>query len=98
MLLLSLPLGAVSIFYSAFAWLDRRVWWMALRDLISAVIYFGTLFLLIGRYGILSIGIASLVSSALLGIFFLPISVRRYRLTSNFASPRDDGPAVAPTT
>ncbi len=28
MLLLSLPLSAVSIFYSAFAWLDRRVWWL----------------------------------------------------------------------
>ncbi|HWD95588.1 MAG TPA: hypothetical protein VG246_04120 [Acidimicrobiales bacterium] len=98
MLLLSLPLSAVSIFYSAFAWLDRRVWWMALRDLISAVIYFGVLFLLIGHFGIVSIGIASLVSSALLGIFFLPISFRRYRLTTNSSPPGDDGPVVAPST
>ncbi len=98
MLLLSLPMGAVSIFYSAFAWLDRRVWWMALRDLVSGVIYFGILFWLIGRHGIASIGIASLVSSALLGIFFLPISIRRYRSTTNSESPHDQGTAAAPAT
>jgi O-antigen/teichoic acid export membrane protein len=91
MLLLSLPMGAVSIFFSAFAWLDRRVWWMALRDLISAGIYFAVLFLLIGHYGILSIGIASLVTSAMQGVFFLPISIRRYRLTTNYESPLDQG-------
>jgi len=98
MLLLSLPLSAVSIFYSVFAWLDRHVWWMALRDLVSVVIYFGIVFSLIGRYGILSIGVASLVSSALQGIFFLPISIRRYRLTTNYETPQDDGPAPTPVT
>jgi len=87
MLLLSLPMSAVSIFYSAFAWLDRRVWWMALRDLISACIYFAVLFLLIGHFGIIAIGIASLVTSASQGIFFLPISIRRYRQTANYESP-----------
>jgi O-antigen/teichoic acid export membrane protein len=96
MLLLSLPLSAVSIFYSAFAWLDRHVWWMALRDLISAVIYFGIVFWLLGRIGIVSIGIASLVSSTLQGIFFLPISIRRYRLTSNSEPSQSGGSAEAP--
>jgi O-antigen/teichoic acid export membrane protein len=98
MLLLSLPLDAVSVFYSAFAWLDRRVWWMTLRALISAVIYFGIIFMLIGHHGIQSIGIASLVSSALQGIFFLPIAIRRYRLTTNFEAPRDGEPETAPAT
>ncbi|HVA71040.1 MAG TPA: hypothetical protein VNF08_06930 [Acidimicrobiales bacterium] len=98
MLLLSLPLSAVSIFYSAFAWLDRRVWWMALRDLVSVVIYFGIVLWLIGHRGILSIGIASLVSSTLQGIFFLPVSIRRYRLTTNYDAPQDDGPAAASAT
>lgn len=83
MLLLSLPLSAVSIFYSAFAWLDRRVWWLAARDVISVAVFFGVLFCLISHHGILAIGIASLVTSALQGIFFLPISIRRYRMTSN---------------
>lgn len=90
MLLLALPFSAVSLFYSTFAWLDRRVWWMALRDLVNVIIYFGVVFLLIGRYGILSIGIASLVSSGLQGIFFLPISIRRYRSTTNTDPPPVD--------
>jgi O-antigen/teichoic acid export membrane protein len=89
MLLLALPMSAVSIFYGAFAWLDRRVWWMALRDLISAVIYFTVLFTMIGRHGILAIGYASLVTSALQGIFFLPVAIRRYRLTTNYDKPPD---------
>jgi O-antigen/teichoic acid export membrane protein len=87
MLLLSLPLSAVSIFYSAFAWIDRRVWWMTVRDLISAAIYFGVIIALIGHEGINAIGIAALVSSGLQGILFLPISIRRYRQTTNYAPP-----------
>ena len=89
MLLLSLPMSAVSIFYGAFAWLDRRVWWMSLRDLISGVIYFAVLFAMIGRHGILAIGYASLVTSALQGVFFLPVAIRRYRHTSNYDNPLD---------
>jgi O-antigen/teichoic acid export membrane protein len=89
MLLLSLPMSAVSIFFGAFAWLDRRVWWMALRDWISAGIYFAVLFTMIGRHGIIAIGYASLVTSALQGIFFLPVLIRRYRLTSNYDDPLD---------
>jgi O-antigen/teichoic acid export membrane protein len=97
MLLLSMPLSAVSIFYSAFAWLDRHVWWMAVRDLVSVVLYFGIVFWLMGRDGIDSIGIASLVSSGLQGIFFLPISIRRYRMTTNSEPPPyDEGQAPAP--
>jgi O-antigen/teichoic acid export membrane protein len=87
MLLLSLPMSAVSIFYSAFAWLDRRVWWLAVRDVVSVAVFFGVLFALIGRHGILAIGVASVVTSALQVIFFLPISIRRYRLTSNSEAP-----------
>jgi O-antigen/teichoic acid export membrane protein len=94
MLLLALPLAAVPMFYSAFAWLDKRVWWMAVREIVSFVIFLGVMFSLIGRYGLDSIGIASLVTSGLQGIFFLPISIKRYRLTSNFDPPGGDA-AVA---
>jgi len=97
MLLLSLPLGAVSIFYSAFAWLDKRVWWMTARDLVSVVIYFTIVFLLIGRLGIDAIGVASLVSSGLQGIFFLPISISRYRLSTN-STPEPDGANTSPSS
>jgi O-antigen/teichoic acid export membrane protein len=95
MLLLSLPLSAVSIFYSAFAWLDRRVWWLAVRDVISVAVFFGVLFSLIDRHGILAIGVASLVTSGLQGVFFLPISIRRYRLTTNDESHERQEPAAS---
>jgi len=87
MMLLSLPLGSVSLFYSTFAWIDRRVWWMTIRNFVDVVIFFGVMFALIGRYGILAIGIGFLVSSALQGIFFLPISIKRYRQTTNSEPP-----------
>jgi O-antigen/teichoic acid export membrane protein len=96
MLLLSLPGTAISFFYSAFAWLDRRVWRLAVRDLVSAVIYFSILLALIGHFGILAVGIASLVTSGLQGIFFLPISIRRYRATAPTATPETDV-GISPT-
>ncbi len=87
MLLLSLPLSAVSILYSAFAWLDKRVWRMAIRDSISAVIYFAVLLTLIGRFGINAIGIGSLAASGVLGVVFVPLTIRRYRQTTNSDLP-----------
>lgn len=95
MLLLSLPGSAVTIFYSSFAWLDKKIWWMTLMELVSAIIFFGLVFILIRRHGILAIGIASLVSSTLQAIFFLPISIRRYRLTSNSEPPRSGANTAA---
>jgi O-antigen/teichoic acid export membrane protein len=83
MLLLALPGTAVTDFYSSYAWLDRHVWWMTLRQAIAAIIYFSVMIACIGHFGILAVGIASLVSSGIQGIFFLPISIRRYRQTSD---------------
>ena len=87
MFLLSLPGYAVNDFYTSFAWIDRHVWRLAIRDVIATSIYFIVLFAFIGHVGIVSIGIASLVSSGLQAIFFLPLLVKRYRLTSNTDSP-----------
>lgn len=86
MLLFSTPLSAITIFYSAFAWIDKRVWWFAIREVIGTAIYFLVLLLLIGHEGILAIGWASLISAGLQGLFFLPLSIRRYRATSNAAT------------
>jgi O-antigen/teichoic acid export membrane protein len=83
MLLLALPGTAVTDFYSSYAWLDRHVWWMTLRQAVAAIIYFSVMIACIGHFGILAVGIASLVSSGIQGIFFLPISIRRYRQTSD---------------
>ncbi|MGB9111345.1 MAG: hypothetical protein WCF24_01305 [Acidimicrobiales bacterium] len=79
-LLLYLPGTAVTAFYSAFAWLDKRVWWLAGRELASAAIYFGVLFAFIGHIGILAVGFAALIATAVQGILFLPVSIRRYRM------------------
>jgi O-antigen/teichoic acid export membrane protein len=97
MLLLALPGSSVTIFYTAFAWLDKRVWWMALRGLFSVIIYFVVLFAFIGHYGILAIGIASLVSSGIQGTFFLPVAIVRYRRTVDLdRAPMSVDPSSAP--
>jgi O-antigen/teichoic acid export membrane protein len=96
MLLLALPGTVVTEFYSSFAWLDRHVWWMTLRQFVSAVVFFAIMIALIGRFGIRSIGIAALISSGVQGIFFLPISIKRYRMTTNTIAPQSDsGPTAS---
>lgn len=87
MLLLSLPGTAVEAFYYSLAWLDRRVWFLAGRSLAGNAIYFAVIFTLIGHFGILSVGIASLVWSGLQVIFFLPISIRRYQAIASTDGP-----------
>jgi len=81
MMLLSLPLTAVATFYAAFAWIDRRLWWLVLRELVNIAVYFSVLLALINRRGIEAIGIAALVSSGLQGLIFLPVTVKRFRQT-----------------
>ncbi len=79
MLLISLSGVAVMVFYSTFAWLDKRVWWLTARNVVFSVVYVLIVLLLLGHYGINSIGIASLVYSGLTALMFLPMSIRRYR-------------------
>jgi O-antigen/teichoic acid export membrane protein len=87
MLLFSLLGNSVTIYYSSFAWLDKKVWAMAIREFFSVGIFLSVLLILIGHFGLLAIGIASLVSSGLQGFFFLPISIRRYRMTKDTEPP-----------
>jgi hypothetical protein len=77
MLLLSLPGSAVTIFYTSFAWLDKRVWWLAIRQLIIMVVYFALVLTLIGHFALLAVGIASLVTSGIQGLVFLPVLIKR---------------------
>lgn len=98
MLLLSVPGYSVMIFYSSFAWLDKKVWWMTLSGVLSTAIYFAVLLIFIGHFGILAIGIASLTSSGLQGLFFTPISIKRYRATSHSRAPASHpSPSEPPT-
>jgi O-antigen/teichoic acid export membrane protein len=79
MLLISLLGSTVSVFYSGFAWLDQRVWWMSARTVASSVVYLVMVYLLIGHIGINAVGVATLVYSGTTVAIFLPISIRRYR-------------------
>lgn len=79
LMLLSLPGVSVTALYSSFAWIDRRVWRLTIREILSAAIYFALILTLIHHYRILSIGIASLIGSAAQGLLFLPLVVKRYR-------------------
>jgi O-antigen/teichoic acid export membrane protein len=81
MLLISLLGSSVMVFYSAFAWLDQRVWWMTARSIATGVVYLGVVYALIGHFGIDAIGIAGLVNSGITVVVFLPISIRRYLQT-----------------
>jgi O-antigen/teichoic acid export membrane protein len=92
LLLLTLPSTAVTAFYAAFAWLDKRIWKMLVRDLVAGAAYFTILLILIGHLGILAIGITSLVTATLQGIFFLPLSIKRYRSTARTKSDESDVP------
>ncbi len=80
--LLALPGTAVTAFYSAFSWLDKRVWQLAIRDLVLALSFFTLLFTWIGQYGILAAGYATLTTSVFQIVFFLPIAIKRYRQTA----------------
>jgi len=90
MLLLALPGSTVMVFYSAFAWLDKRVWWMTARNLVGSTIQLLVILLLIDSHGIESIGIAAIVNSVITIVFFLPVSVHRYRQTARVVGPAAD--------
>jgi O-antigen/teichoic acid export membrane protein len=81
LLLFSVPGNAVMVFYSTFAWLDKRVWSMTLRNLAGSVVQIVVILLLINHHGIDAIGIAALVNSFLTIVIFLPASIQRYRRT-----------------
>jgi O-antigen/teichoic acid export membrane protein len=85
MLLLALPSTAVTAFYTAFAWIDKRIWWLAVRDVISLTIFVTVMLLCIPHFGILAVGIGSLTTSGAQAIFFLPPLIRRYRATADVA-------------
>jgi O-antigen/teichoic acid export membrane protein len=87
MLLIALLGTAVMMWYSTFAWLDKRVWWMTARNIAGSLVQLLVVILLIGHIGIESIGVAALVNSAITFCVFLPISIRRYRLTAVDATP-----------
>jgi O-antigen/teichoic acid export membrane protein len=96
-LLLALPGSAVTSFFTAFLWLERRMLVLAFCQLANAAVLLGTTLLLMGHFGLLAVGIASLGAEALQGVIFLPGAINRYRVVHSEAGwePRgSEGPAV----
>jgi O-antigen/teichoic acid export membrane protein len=89
LLLLGLPGTAVTAFYSSFAWIDRRVWILTVREVVATMVLFGLIFVFIGHFGILAIGIASAIESGVQGALFLPILIKRYRMMPPTLAPSD---------
>ncbi len=81
MLLIALLGTTTMVFYTAFAWIDKKVWWLTARNVVSGVIYLVVIFALIGHFGINAIGIAALIYSGTTMLVFLPITIRRYLRT-----------------
>jgi O-antigen/teichoic acid export membrane protein len=81
MLLIALLGTTTMVFYTAFAWIDKKVWWLTARNVVSGVIYLVVIFALIGHFGINAIGIAALIYSGTTLLVFLPITIRRYLRT-----------------
>jgi hypothetical protein len=69
-------------FYSTFAWLDQRVWWMTVRNVFGSALQLAVIFILISSHGIDAIGVAVLLNSAVTLVLFLPASIHRYRMTA----------------
>lgn len=79
LLLVSLVGFAVTDFYSAFALLDKKVWRIVVREALATALYFVLVVTLIGRLGIVALGIAALVNASLQGLLFLPALTSRLR-------------------
>jgi O-antigen/teichoic acid export membrane protein len=80
LLLLGLPGSAVTSFFASFLWLERRMLVLAIRQMADAMVFLVTTLLLIGRFGLLAVGIASLATEALQAVIFLPGAISRYRM------------------
>jgi O-antigen/teichoic acid export membrane protein len=93
LLLLALPGTAVTAFFTSFLWLERRMLVLACRQLADATMFLGTTLLLMGHFGLLAVGIASLATEALQTVIFLPGAIGRYRMVHGETGwkPRDAG-------
>ena len=80
LLLLALPGTAVTSFFTSFLWLERRMLVLTCRQLAAATVFLGTTLLLMGHFGLLAVGIASLATEALQAAIFLPGAIGRYRM------------------
>lgn len=77
---LSVPFSTITAVYCTLAWLDRRVWWLALYQAISAAALLGTTLLLMPHLGLVAVGWANLGVQAAAAMVAGPLTVKRLRL------------------
>jgi O-antigen/teichoic acid export membrane protein len=96
LLMLSLPGTVVVATFAALAWIDGRVWLLAVREGSSMLVYLSIVLVLIDHHGINSVGYAALATSVVELAIFLPLTIKRIRsvVTTGSAMPahsRDEG-------
>ena len=82
LLLLALPGTAVAAIYIAFAWIDRRMWYLMIREGVTLLVYLSIILYFVGRVGINAVGFAAVITSGVEFLLFLPITIRRIRAIS----------------
>jgi O-antigen/teichoic acid export membrane protein len=95
MFFLCLPGAAVTAFYGSFAWIDRRVWQLTFRGFVSTGVYFALVFVFLGHFRILAVGYAGLVETAIEGVLFLPLLIKRYRKSQVLDTPQSHSEPAA---
>ena len=85
LLVLALPGTAVTSFFTSFLWLERRMLALTCRQLADATVLLGATLLLVGHFGLLAVGIASLGTEVLQAAIFLPGAIGRYRIVRSEA-------------
>jgi O-antigen/teichoic acid export membrane protein len=86
---LSAPFAAIVALYTAFAWLEQRVWRLALIQAGTGVLLVGLALILMPSLGLAAIGWANLVAQGATALVMLPSLWRRVH-----AWRRDGGPLV----
>lgn len=86
LLLLALPGPAIVAFYAAFAWIDGRLWGLMIREALLLVVFLTLVLAFINHIGINAVGYASLITSGIDLLIFVPLTVRRLRSIPNLTS------------
>jgi O-antigen/teichoic acid export membrane protein len=93
---LALPCTGVILLNSAFAVMEKRMWWLVAIQSTSATAFIGGSWLGLSRLGSEAPALAYLIVQAAAALLLLPRVVRRYRATGGRASRPEWATALAP--
>jgi O-antigen/teichoic acid export membrane protein len=94
---LSAPFTFITVAYQAFAWLDRRVWWLLANSIARAIAFLALSLVLLPDLGITGVGWAYLITQAGSALLMAPSVWTHTRTIFRSPTPvrlvRDDEPA-----